>query len=123
MHNYRSKGKVLHKTIMNLSKWSAKEVDALDRILKGQRGLTHQDIDIVQGKSIGAIWALKKIANELGISKILGEGRHAKIMLLLIVARIITQGSRRHALHWADTQEIGVVFGLKDLKKMSYITH
>ena len=54
MHNYRSKGKVLHKTIMNLSKWSAKEVDALDRILKGQRGLTHQDIDIVQGKSIGA---------------------------------------------------------------------
>ncbi len=117
MHNYRKDGKVRHKTIMNLSKWSDAEVNALDRMLKGERSLTHQDIELGQGKSIGAIWILKQLAEDLGIVSILGNDRQSRIMLLLIVSRIITQGSRRHALHWAETQSIDIVFGLTEIKK------
>ncbi len=117
MHNHREGKKIRHKTIMNISKWKESEIEALDRVLKGARGMTCEDIEIKQSKSIGAIWVFKKLSDELGITEVLGETRSAKVAMLLILSRIITQGSRRHAMHWKDTQEIGYVLGLEDLKK------
>tara|TARA_B100000315_G_C14545277_1_gene572923 strand:- start:68 stop:1666 length:1599 start_codon:yes stop_codon:yes gene_type:complete len=115
MHNYRENGKIKHRTIMNLSKWNEDKINALERVIKGEKGITPEQVILSQGKGIGAIWAFKKLADQLGLSQALGATRKAKIMLLLIIARIMTQGSRRQAFNWAKTQEVAIVFGIQDL--------
>lgn len=78
---------------------------------------TGHPMSVSQGKKLGGLWVFRELAKQAGLEKILGKGRQAKIAMLLIIGRILTQGSRLHLLQWAQGQEIEAVLGLKDVKK------
>jgi hypothetical protein len=65
--SYRANGKVLHRTIANVSHGSAAEIDAMRLALRHQEDLEHlgtlQDaITLKQGLSFGAVWTVYHVA-------------------------------------------------------------
>lgn len=101
---YRENGKVKHKTLLNLSNWKTEMVSALERILKGESFSSLGEIEVESGVSFGCLYALKALSDRLGITTSLGTERKAALVLLMIFARIITQGSKAEAVRWANGQ-------------------
>src|SRR5438094_7703742 len=72
--SYRANGKVLHRTIANVSHCSAAEIEAIRLALRHKEALEHlgtiQDaITLKQGLSVGAVWTVYQVARRLGIEK------------------------------------------------------
>ena len=117
--SFRENGKVKHKTIANLSSCSDDEIQALKLALKNKKNLSLlaslKDIDTTLGKSIGAVWALKVIAERTGVSKALGNEPEAKLALVQVMARVIDQGSRLSAVRLAKRHALCEILGIKKL--------
>src|SRR5438128_3961475 len=78
--SYRANGKVLHRTIANVSHCSAAEIEALRLALRHKEALEHlgslQDaITLKQGVSFGAVWTVSPVARRLGLASALGTAR------------------------------------------------
>lgn len=110
--SYRDKdGKVRHRHISNISKWPKEMIDAFQKLLKGEEIVTLSDLNFSQGKSFGAIKVISQMAKRIGITQALGNTRQAKLALIQIAGRIITQGSRHYlAKEWQQHQAIEKVF-------------
>ena len=110
--NYRENGKILHRTIANLSKWSEEAIAGLEAGIKGKTITSVDELDFSQGSSFGAIAVVDMIAKKLGITKALGNSMNRKLALFQIAGRLICHGSRNYmATEWSKLQEIGSVFG------------
>ena len=71
---------------------------------------------IEQGKSYGAIIALKSIADELGITKALGHSKEGILALWQVIGRVLFQGSRLSLLRALEIHDAEDMLGLpKDL--------
>jgi len=93
---YRQHGKVKNRTLANLSHWHPARVEALRRALRGdfdQAALS----DPVVGLVFGLLFALKQIADDLGLTTVLGNSPFGKRALFLVLARVAHQGSRLSA--------------------------
>src|SRR2546421_5104870 len=115
--SYRANGKVLHRTIANLSQCSAAEIEAIRLALRHKADLEHlgtiQDaITLKQGLPFGAVWTVYHIARRLGIDKALGTTREGKLALWQVMARVIDQGSRLSAVRLAMSHAACDVLGL-----------
>jgi Transposase DDE domain len=115
--SYRANGKVLHRTIANVSHCSAAEIEALRLALRHKESLEHlgtiQDaITLKQGLSFGAVWTVYHIARRLGIEQALGTTREGKLALWQVMARVIDQGSRLSAVRLAMSHAACDVLGL-----------
>src|SRR3989475_8250982 len=115
--SYRANGKVLHRTIANLSQCSAAEIEAIRLALRHKQDLenlgTVQDaVTLKQGVSFGAVWTVYHIARRLGIDKALGTTREGKLALWQVMARVIDQGSRLSAVRLAMSHAACDVLGL-----------
>ena len=82
--SYRAHGKVLHRTIANVSHCSAAEIEAMRLALRHKDDLEHlgtiQDaITLKPGLSFGAVWTVSHVARRLGIDKALGTTRAGKL--------------------------------------------
>jgi Transposase DDE domain len=115
--SYRANGKVLHRTIANLSQCSAAEIEAIRLALRHKEALAHlgpiQDaITLKQGLSFGAVWTVYQVARRLGIDKALGTTRDGKLALWQVMARVIDQGSRLSAVRLAMAHAACDVLGL-----------
>ncbi len=66
----------------------------------------------VCGPVFGLLFALKQLADELGLTAALGRTRAAKLALFLVLARLAHQGSRLSAVRWAADQAVAEVLGL-----------
>jgi len=115
--SYRANGKVLHRTIANLSQCSAAEIEAIRLALRHKEELAHlgtiQDaITLKQGLSFGAVWTVYQVARRLGIEKALGTTRDGKLALWQVMARVIDQGSRLSAVRLAMAHAACDVLGL-----------
>lgn len=110
--SFREKGKVKNRTIANLSDWSPLRIELLRRLLKGQLDDSHFGKPTA-GPVFGILFALKQIADELGISQALGKNRRAKLALFLILARVAHQGSRLSSVRWARDHAVSEVLGLR----------
>jgi transposase len=119
--SFRENGKVKHKTIANLSSCSEDEIKAIKLALRHKKDLsvllTSKDIETVLGKRIGAVWALKTIAERLGITKALGADHNSKLALLQVLARIIDQGSRLSAVRFAQSHAVCEIIGIDKLNE------
>ena len=117
--SYRDKdGKVRHRHISNISKWPEPMIKSFQKLLKGEKIVTLADLDFSQGGSFGAIQVISEVAKRIGISRALGYSRQAKLALIQIAGRIITQGSRHYlAKEWQQHQAIEKVF------KVNNFTH
>src|SRR5215510_5722502 len=115
--SYRASGKVLHRTIANVSHCSVAEIEAMRLALRHKDDLEHlgtiQDaITLKQGMSFGAVWTVYHIARRLGIEKALGTTRDGKLALWQVVARVLDQGSRLSAVRLAMSHAACDVLGL-----------
>jgi Transposase DDE domain len=115
--SYRANGKVLHRTIANVSHCSAAELEAIRLALRHKEALEHlgtiQDaITLKQGLSVGAVWTVYQVARRLGIEKALGTTRDGKLALWQVIARVIDQGSRLSAVRLAMSHAACDVLGL-----------
>ena len=117
--SYREDGKVKHKTVLNLSICSQEEIAAIKLALKHKGNLTTlaslKDVKTILGKSIGAVWTMKLIAERVQVSKALGNRAEAKLALLQIIARVIDQGSRLSAVRFAKRHAVCEILGIKKL--------
>jgi len=115
--SYRAHGKVLHRTIANVSHCSAAEIAALRLALRHKEALedlgTIQDaITLKQGLSFGAVWTVYHVARRLGIEQALGTTREGKLALWQVIARVIDQGSRLSAVRLAMAHAACDVLGV-----------
>src|SRR5919198_1432118 len=115
--SYRANGKVLHRTIANVSHCSEAEIEAMRLALRHKEDLEHlgtiQDaITLKQGLSFGAVWTVYQVARRLGIDKALGTTRDGKLALWQVLARVIDQGSRLSAVRLAMSHAACDVLGV-----------
>src|SRR6266568_2054612 len=115
--SYRANGKVLHRTIANVSHCSEAEIAAIRLALRHKEDLEHlgtiQDaITLQQGPSFGAVWTVYHVARRLGIAQALGTTREGKLALWQVMARVIDQGSRLSAVRLAMAHAACDVLGL-----------
>jgi len=115
--SYRAHGKVLHRTIANVSHCSAAEIEALRLALRHKEDLEHlgtlaDSLLLKQGLSFGAVWTVYHVARRLGIEQALGTTREGKLALWQVIARVIDQGSRLSAVRLAMSHAACDVLGL-----------
>jgi len=117
-NSYRVKGKVKHDTIANLSQCSDEEIKAIKLALTHKGNLKQlasikDDTKTKQGLAVGALWLLFQIAKRIGVVKALGNTRMAKLVLWLVIATLIAQGSRLSAVRTARRHAVCDVLGLE----------
>ena len=115
--SYRANGKVLHRTIANVSHCSAAEIEAMRLALRHKEDLEHLGTSpgrghVEAGLSFGAVWTVYHVARRLGIDKALGTTRDGKLALWQVMARVIDQGSRLSAVRLAMSHAACDVLGV-----------
>lgn len=110
-NSFRVGGKVRHETIANLSKCSDAEISAIKLALKHKDNLqvleaSAKQIKTRQGQSVGALLLLKQLAHRFGIRQALGSSREAKLVLWMVFAVIMEQGSRLSAVRLAQRHAV-----------------
>ena len=105
--SYRKDGRVLHRTLANLSHASDEEIQAIKLALKHKANLQelgdiNQDVEVQQGPSVGAVLTLWQVAQRIGLVKALGTSQEAKQALWQVFARVLEQGSRLSAVRLAN---------------------
>jgi transposase len=108
--SFRAAGKVKNRTLANLSHWPPARIEALRRALRGD--FDHLAGDFTSGLIFGLLFALKQLADQLGLPRVLGKTRLAQLALFLVLARVAHQGSRLSAVRWAKNHAVAEVLGL-----------
>jgi transposase len=119
--SYREKGKVKHHTIASISHCSDEEIDAIRIALKHKKNITHlenlKNGKSTNGKIVGAVSAIYQIAHRLGIASVLGKTKEGLLILWLVIARIIDQGSRLSAVRLAQIHAGGEIIGIESINE------
>jgi transposase len=109
--SFRDGDQIRKRTLANLSQWEPARVEALRRALRGEFDhLTGGDP--ICGPVFGVLYALKHVADDLGIPSVLGRTRTGKLGLFLTLARVAHQGSRLSAVRWAQQHAVREVLGV-----------
>jgi hypothetical protein len=108
--SYRQRGQVKSRTLANLSHWHPTRIEALRRALRGD--FDHLTAEPTSGPVFGLLYALKQLADAIGLSAALGKTRLPKLALFLVLARVAHQGSRLSAVRWAKDHAVAEVLGL-----------
>lgn len=114
--SYRENGKVKKKTILNLTGLITDIQAENIRVALKSKTILQKDQNH-QGVSIGAVLALKKLAEEMGLIKILGKDQNGKLALWQIISRIIYQSSRLSAVKYAELHLITSLFKMDDFNE------
>lgn len=104
--SYREGPKVKNRTIANLSRCAPQEITAIKLAMKHKENLAllfPDTVELQEGPSVGAVWAVYKLAQRLGIQKALGSHLQGKLALWQVIARVLEQGSRLSAVRLAKT--------------------
>jgi len=113
--SYREGPKVKNRTVANLSGCTPQEITAIKLALKHKENLALLFPDMVElqeGLSVGAVWAVYKIAQRLEIQKALGSHREGKLALWQVIARVIEQGFRLSAVRLASIHAACDILGI-----------
>lgn len=109
--SFRDGAQIRKRTLANLSHWEPARVEALRRALRGDFDhLTGGDP--ICGPVFGVLYALKHVADDLGITGVLSRTRTGKLGLFLTLARVAHQGSRLSAVRWAQQHAVREVVGV-----------
>jgi transposase len=109
---YREGKKVKSRTLANLTHWKPERIEALRRALRGEFDGLGGD---PQSRAIfGVVFALKHLANQVGIPQALEQRREAKLTLFLVLARIAHGGSRLSAVRWAAHHAVEELLGVAE---------
>jgi hypothetical protein len=81
--SFRENGKVMNRTLANLSCWPRSRIEALRRLLRGELDNVAVS-DPTLGPTFGVLYALKHVAAEIGIRLALGQSQTGKLGLFLV---------------------------------------
>jgi hypothetical protein len=120
--------KIIKTTLLNITSWGSDVCEALAMTLKNKKSLpslvknfspvslspsiSPSDCsspflpEITQGKSVGAVWLLYFLAQQIGLVDAFGSSRDGHLALWQVIARILDQGSRFSATRLARSHEI-----------------
>lgn len=106
--SYRENGKVKKRTVANLSHCTAGEIAAIKLALRHKEDLSvlgslKESVELQEGLSVGAVWAVYQVGKRLGLEKALGSDFDGKLAFWQVMARVIDQGSRLSAVRLAQT--------------------
>jgi hypothetical protein len=108
--SYREGGKVRTRTIANLTRWAPERIAAMERLVKGE--FDGWSGEMTSGEVFGVLFALKQLADQVGLTRVLGTAPESKLNLFLILARIAHGGSRLSAVRWAQQHTVEDVLGV-----------
>ena len=111
--SFRDGDQVRTRTLANLTSWAPERIDALRRALKGEFDGFTGEVQPVCGPIFAVLFALKQLAERVGLLQVLGPERWAKLVLFLILARVAAQGSRLSAVRWATQHAVAETLGLQ----------
>ncbi len=121
--SYREKGaprsRVKHRTLVNLTRCPPADVAAIELALKHKNDLSKlrevagDDVRHRQGRSVGAVWLLYRVAQRIGLVGALGRSQEGRRVLWLVFARLMEQGSRLSAVRLAQEHVACEVLGLE----------
>jgi hypothetical protein len=109
--SYREDGKVCTRTIANLTNWAPERIVAMERLVKGE--FDDWSGEMTSGEIFGVLFALKQLADQVGITRVLGRAAESRLNLFLILARIAHGGSRLSAVRWAKQHTVADVLALE----------
>lgn len=122
--SYREPGaprsRVKHRTLLNLTAFPEKDVQAIEWALKHKgdlqalQNLSNQTLLLQQDRSVGAVWLLWSLAQRIGLVSALGSSLPARRVLWQVFARVLEQGSRLSAVRLAKEHAACEVLGLDD---------
>lgn len=113
--SYREGGKVLKRTVANLTQWPPQVVEAIRLALKGKDLVPMEDAFTIQ-RSLphGHVELLLSLARKLGLDRLISSRpcRERDLVMAMIVERLLRPGSKLATTrHWHSTtlaQELGV---------------
>src|SRR4030043_2415750 len=97
--SYREGGKVKKRTIANLSHCTAGEIAAIKLALRHKEDLVvlgslKESVELQEGLSAGAVWAVYQVGKGLGLEKALGTEFEGKLAFWQGIARGVGHGAR-----------------------------
>jgi hypothetical protein len=110
--SFREGGKVRPRTLANLTSWAPERIEALRRALQGECDGLSGDLPPTCGPIVAVLFVVKQLADRLGLTRVLGKERRAKLALLLVLVRVAAQGSRLSAVRWAAHHAVAETLGL-----------
>lgn len=102
---------MVHRVLANLSKLPPDLVALIDDYCKG-RASPETDADPCVGPCFGVLGGLRAVAEEVGLTRVLGEDRRGRLALFLVLARLAHRGSRLSAVRWAEDHAVAEALGL-----------
>ena len=122
--SYRENGKVKQRTIGNISHCSPEEIEAIRLALKYKGSISDllkgsAEVQSSQGLSVGAVYSLFRVAQDIGMVKSLGNTEEAKRSLWMVIARLIEPGSRMANVRLAQGHAATDILGMGNFNEDS----
>jgi len=114
---YREGGKVKTRTLANLSKLPPQAVDALRRVLKGEKLVNAADaFEAVASLHHGHVQAVLDAMRQLGLANLIASrpSRQRNLVLAMIAARILEPGSKLATTRWWHSTTLPTLLGVSD---------
>ncbi|MBF0527759.1 MAG: hypothetical protein HQK55_00530 [Deltaproteobacteria bacterium] len=117
--SYREPGQA-RKTLLNLTNYPANEIEAIEMALKHKNKLPAlekligRQIMLKQGASVGAVWVLHRLCQNIGFHKDPRNSRNPLLCLRMILARLFNQGSGLSAVSLAWEHAASEIISLPD---------
>src|SRR5437016_3923124 len=115
--SFRDGPRVRKRDIANLTHCDPREIAAIELALQHQGNLSVlaslDQVQLLQGPSVGAVWTLFQTAGHLGIDSALGADFAGRLALWQVLARVLDQGSRLSAVRLAQVHAATDVLGIR----------
>jgi hypothetical protein len=114
---YRQDGKVKKRTLANLSSLSMEQVQAMRRVLRGEKLVGVDDLlEAIRSPHHGHVQAVRVAMKRLGMAKLISgrSSRERALVLAMITARVLAPDSKLATSRWWHTTTIPEEFGVAD---------
>jgi transposase len=115
--SFRDGPHVRKRDIANLTHCDPREIAAIELALQHKGDLSVlaslDQVQLLQGPSVGAVWALFQTACHLGVDSTLGSDFAGRLALWQVLARVLDQGSRLSAVRLAQVHAATDVLGMR----------
>ena len=124
---YREGGKIVKRTIANISDWPKDKVEALRTLLRSNGGMLvvpegDMPMDVVRSVPIGHVAAVLGAMRRLGMAEIIGlEGVVGARVQALIAARILNPLSKLATAQGLDAEDGGWTQGLSEVLELGRV--
>lgn len=114
---YREGGKVKKRTLANLSSLSMDQVQAMRRVLRGEKLVGVDDLfEAIRSPHHGHVQAVQVAMRRLGMAELISSrpSRERDLVLAMITARVLAPDSKLATSRWWHTTTIPEEFGVAD---------